>query len=155
MQIDDALQQYGIPEWILIPAAQRTIVGMLFLALINIVALPIVLLLRAEHSDWWAWPITLTPLWILDVLYAALLALLLTPSLASSSTFHSLQCEPVQQSACTALTFKTAVLALHSPNQRPTIISMGSRPIHGYKSGLAASEHTIRKRTLHLPSKLH
>ena len=77
VQMDDALQQYGIPEWILIPAAQRTIVGMLFLALINIVALPIVLLLRAEHSDWWAWPITLTPLWILDVLYAALLALLL------------------------------------------------------------------------------
>ena len=64
----------GIPAWALTSQGQAAFCAVLWLTLLLfLVAMPLLLAMRADESIGWPWAVAFVPVWIMDCLYAALL----------------------------------------------------------------------------------
>ena len=75
VQSIEAAVAMGVPAWALSPKGQALTCGALTGGLlIVLVALPMLLLLRADGTVDWPWAAAFAPIWLVDALYAAALA---------------------------------------------------------------------------------
>jgi hypothetical protein len=75
VQMADTIAQQGLPDWLLSPGAQQaTLLALACVALLFLVAMPALVLLRADESLTWDWALVLAPVWLANLLYAAALA---------------------------------------------------------------------------------
>ena len=108
VQMVDTLKQAGLPEWLLLPAAQRTVLALLLTGLVLFaVLLPLFILMRADEEDGWPWVITLVPVWLADALYGAALAWRLHMAVKASADASGSSGSPI-------LALRPALLAVAS-----------------------------------------
>ena len=75
VQMADVMAQQGVPDWILMPAAQR-MVGMVVcgMVVLFVVLLPLFLLLRSDEEVDWPWGVAAIPVWLLGLCFAVVAA---------------------------------------------------------------------------------
>mmetsp|Transcript_33995 Transcript_33995/g.109158 ORF Transcript_33995/g.109158 Transcript_33995/m.109158 type:complete len:548 (+) Transcript_33995:37-1680(+) len=75
VQIMEQAAAYGVPPWLLNPAAQSGLLCVLLVVVMGLVVVfPVILTMRIDGGLAWPWPAVFTPLWLADLLVLALAA---------------------------------------------------------------------------------
>ena len=75
VQIMEQAAAYGVPPWLLNPAAQSGLLCVLLVVVVGLVVVfPVILTMRIDGGLAWPWPAVFTPLWLVDLLVLALAA---------------------------------------------------------------------------------
>ena len=91
VQLAEAMQQQGMPPWLLTPSGRCAVCSALLgVVVIFLVLLPLLVILRADASIMWSWGIVLIPLWLANLVFAAILLLRLCARSNSDESRHSL-----------------------------------------------------------------
>ena len=70
VQVADIIAQQGVPEWVFSRGAQHALCGGLTCFVLTfLVALPVLVLLRADATIEWNWALVLLPVWLATLLY--------------------------------------------------------------------------------------
>ena len=93
VQMADVMAQQGVPDWILMPAAQR-MVGMVVcgMVVLFVVLLPLFLLLRSDEEVDWPWGVAAIPVWLLDALCFAVVAARIAYEVAQAKEMSAIIC---------------------------------------------------------------
>lgn len=75
VQIMEQAAAYGVPPWLLNPAAQSGLLCVLLVVVVGLVVVfPVILTMRIDGGLAWPWPAVFTPFWLVDLLVLALAA---------------------------------------------------------------------------------